>query len=289
MFDNTVSFGPWKENRIVYHRFEQQNPVEIDNLALVLQPHQQVGLEWMIQREVDPPGGFPTRGGILADSMGLGKTIMLLALVAVDKFDRTSLKMEQSYVNIQHKQHDADLNTFTGLKKKMYGRRASNRISLLYQSGLKKIKGTLVICPKAVLSHWISETQHYEDIIGWQSRKRDSELLRGCDICITSYTNVRVQLERLRTWLTEKTGNEISSKPNKKKKAVNSNQMILEGEQRWPLFTVSWRRIVLDEAHIIKNDKTGVCRSAFALQTQRRWAMTGTPIMNNINDLASLF
>lgn len=40
----------------------------------------------MIKREIDPPGSFPMRGGILADAMGLGKTIVVLALLAIDKF-----------------------------------------------------------------------------------------------------------------------------------------------------------------------------------------------------------
>ena len=37
-------------------------------------PHQVVGIQWMIERELD-------RGGILADEMGLGKTIQMLGLI----------------------------------------------------------------------------------------------------------------------------------------------------------------------------------------------------------------
>eukprot|EP00964_Phaeocystis_antarctica_P119694 scaffold83419_cov60-Phaeocystis_antarctica.AAC.1 len=39
-----------------------------------------------------------------------------------------------------------------------------------------------------------------------------------------------------------------------------------------PPFAVSWRRVVLDEAHYIKGKATLAARAVFALQAERRWA-----------------
>ncbi|KAI9748484.1 MAG: hypothetical protein M1835_001781, partial [Candelina submexicana] len=54
------------------------------------------------------------------------------------------------------------------------------------------------------------------------------------------------------------------------------------------LFSINWRRIVLDEGHTIRNPKTRSSAAASALLARSRWALTGTPIVNNLKDLYSL-
>lgn len=49
------------------------------------------------------------------------------------------------------------------------------------------------------------------------------------------------------------------------------------------------RRVVLDEAHYIRNHSSESARACRLLNAERRWAVTGTPIQNGVNDLLSLF
>jgi SNF2 family DNA or RNA helicase len=44
------------------------------------------------------------------------------------------------------------------------------------------------------------------------------------------------------------------------------------------LFKVKWHRIVLDEAHFIKNKATRSARAVSALMGKYRWCLSGTPI-----------
>eukprot|EP00842_Homolaphlyctis_polyrhiza_P006438 jgi/Hompol1/6796/HPOL_001200-RA len=55
-----------------------------------------------------------------------------------------------------------------------------------------------------------------------------------------------------------------------------------------PLFKINFHRVILDEAHIIKNKNTRSAIAACKLQSSIRWCLTGTPIQNNIDELFSL-
>jgi SNF2 family DNA or RNA helicase len=50
-----------------------------------------------------------------------------------------------------------------------------------------------------------------------------------------------------------------------------------------------WERVILDEAHILRNHKSKVFKGCSELKANIRWALTGTPIQNTINDLVSIF
>ena len=54
------------------------------------------------------------------------------------------------------------------------------------------------------------------------------------------------------------------------------------------LFTRNWDRVVLDEAHKIRNGDGDIARYARRLSAPIRWVVTGTPLVNSLKDIVSL-
>ncbi|KAL3665938.1 hypothetical protein V7S43_009358 [Phytophthora oleae] len=61
-----------------------------------------------------------------------------------------------------------------------------------------------------------------------------------------------------------------------------------EFEKNGLLTTTDWNRVILDEAHSIKNRSTGYFKTCSAVKATHRWCLTGTPIQNTLDDMFSL-
>lgn len=133
-------------------------------------------------------------------------------------------------------------------------------------SGFKLVEGrnpqsTLVVCPLSVMTIWISQLEEHTlqgslkvYLYHGADRTKKANILSSYDIVLTTY-----------------------------------NILAAEGnDARSPLQKVTWLRVILDEAHIIKNPNAGMSKAAFSLKAERRWAVTGTPIQNGAKDLCSL-
>jgi DNA repair protein RAD16 len=54
------------------------------------------------------------------------------------------------------------------------------------------------------------------------------------------------------------------------------------------LHAIPWKRVVLDEAHSIKDRSCSTARAVFALKCEKKWCLSGTPLQNRVGELYSL-
>ncbi|KAB2050412.1 hypothetical protein ES319_A13G244000v1 [Gossypium barbadense] len=204
------------------------------------------------------------RGGILADAMGLGKTIMTISLLATHS-ERGGLSDSQSSDQPSDQGGEA-IDVFS---------QSPNSVKTVTKfPGFDKLSkqrnklangGNLIICPMTLLGQWKAEIETHVQpgslslyVHYGQSRPKDAKLLAQNDVVITTYGVLASEFS-----------------------AENS-------EDNGGLYSVRWFRIVLDEAHTIKSSKSQISMAAAALVADRRWCLTGTPIQNKLEDLYSL-
>lgn len=69
------------------------------------------------------------------------------------------------------------------------------------------------------------------------------------------------------------------------------NQVSARGGDRGShggLFSLNFFRVILDEAHFIKNRQSKTAKACYEINAQHRWVLTGTPVVNRLEDLFSL-
>lgn len=176
----------------------------------VLLPHQHEGVQFILDRE------RLYKGGIIADDMGMGKTLQMIAACVAPT--------PVGYVTTP----------------------------------------TLIVCPRTLAIHWQREilrhtTLKANQIIIFQGVKRLEWKFVPEDVrfVITNYSTLHADLS-------------------------------LETRSISLLRDLSWRRVVLDEAHTIRNPESGTFHSVCKLRCEYRWALTGTPFHNSESDLAAI-
>lgn len=258
--------------------------------------HQKVGLGWLVRRENSeelPPfweekdGEYvnvltnfvtqkrpePLRGGIFADDMGLGKTLTLLSLIALDKFGSPIVSNTVNDGQFGGGENFEAIPQVPGSRKRGRVRKkrtsrsvkeceAKEMCSLTSNTAHLKHKMTLVICPPSVFSSWITQLGDHTvpgklKVYMYYGRERTRSLqeLSKYDIVLTTYSTL-------------------------------ASEQASQDES--PVRSTEWWRIILDEAHLIKNANAQQSLAVANLKVERRWVVTGTPIQNGSYDLFSL-
>ncbi|KAL4961449.1 proteasome stabiliser-domain-containing protein [Aspergillus stella-maris] len=188
------------------------------------------------------------RGGILAEEMGLGKTVEMISLMCLN---RRILRPEE---------------TFAGVKSE----------------GLRPTGATLIITPPVILEQWKEEIElhaprlqvfHYTGIQRHQTLSDEElvELMADNDVVLTTY-NVLAR--------------EIHYASNAPKRNLRHEKRF--EPRKSPLVKISWWRVCLDEAQMIESGVSNAAKVARLIPRHMAWAVTGTPLKKDITDLLGL-
>ncbi|OBT87146.1 hypothetical protein VE02_02239 [Pseudogymnoascus sp. 03VT05] len=195
-------------------------------------------------------------GGILADEMGLGKTIEMMSLIHSHKSD-VAMKLQDGEPTITSVNHLPRLQTFSSVERAPCT--------------------TLVVAPMSLLAQWQSEAENAskegtlksivyygnEKAVNLQSLCCAANAASAPNVIITSYGVVLSEF------------NQVAAR--------NGDRGTHGG-----LFSLNFFRVILDEAHHIKNRQSKTARACYEIDAEHRWVLTGTPIVNRLEDLFSL-
>ena len=203
---------------------------------------------------------FPTQeqhclGGILADEMGLGKTIEMLSL----------MHTHRSEVSIQ------------ATAKPMSSIASLPRLPKSSSAVVSAPCTTLVVAPMSLLAQWESEavkaskpgslrTMVYygtDKVANLQTLCCEANASSAPNLIITSYGIILSEF------------NQVAGRAG-------------DRGSHGGLFSVDFFRVILDEAHFIKNRQSKTAKACYEISAQHRWVLTGTPIVNRLEDLFSL-
>ena len=135
---------------------------------------------------------------------------------------------------------------------------------------------TLIIAPLSVMSNWSGQIAHHVhdkfalNVYTYHGAGRvqmKAQDFAQYDVVITTY-------QTLATDYMPK-GKAGGSKPERKLRSTG-------------LYSMEWRRIILDEGHTIRNPSSKGAAAVTAVMAKSRWVLTGTPIVNSLKDLYSL-
>jgi SNF2 family DNA or RNA helicase len=115
---------------------------------------------------------------------------------------------------------------------------------------------TLIIVPKSIITQWSEEIKRFAPNLTINIFDGPERRIREADVTLAPYTLLTTKGEK--------------------------------ADVKTPLHMVQWDRVILDEAHEIRNKKSKLFKSVCRLQTQIKWIVTGTPVFNSMEDFVSL-
>ena len=130
-------------------------------------------------------------------------------------------------------------------------------------------KGTLVVAPLALIKQWEGEIKN---------RVSENHMLR---VCVHHGPQRTKRFEDLKKYDVVITTYQILV-------SEHGSSSLREDGPKVGCFGIHWYRVILDEAHTIKNRNAKATQACYALRSEYRWCLTGTPMQNNLDELQSL-
>ena len=208
-----------------------------------------------------------TKGGILSDEMGLGKTISMLSLILTVPYDSDYVEPKRSLFGVADdiEKNDDDDDDIKIINPPL-------QRDVPYAA-----KTTLIVVPMSLLNQWNSEFEKinkcstfYSEFYYGGNVSSIKTLLTNTKnppvVVLTTYGIVQNEWSRLM-----------------KAKEANADTTPSSG-----LFSIKFHRIVLDEGHTIRNRSTATFKAVMSLNGTCKWILTGTPVINRLDDLFSL-
>lgn len=130
-------------------------------------------------------------------------------------------------------------------------------------------KGTLVVAPLALIKQWEGEIKN---------RVTESHMLR---VCVHHGPQRTKRFEDLKKYDVVITTYQILV-------SEHGSSSQREDGPKVGCFGIHWYRVILDEAHTIKNRNAKATQACYTLRSEYRWCLTGTPMQNNLDELQSL-
>ena len=256
LIDQSSSFNPREIGKVV----EEFGVNELDlanmpmaegpaALATELLPYQRQGLAWMISKESP---SIPEPGSDAVEQLWKRKGHQFMN-IATNYTTNTAPPLASGGI----------LADDMGLGKTI------QVISLILANSQPKTPessgSTLIVSPVGVMSNWKTQIHDHTQgknapkvLIYHGTGKKEAANLNQYDVVVTSYGALAMEYNP-------------SAKTIPKK----------------GIFSINWRRVVLDEGHTVRNPRSKGALAACHLRSDSRWALTGTPIINSLKDLYS--
>ncbi|KAK5047543.1 hypothetical protein LTR84_006640 [Exophiala bonariae] len=142
---------------------------------------------------------------------------------------------------------------------------------------------TLIVAPVALMHQWereinkfVKRSSHMNIYVYHGASKRASwAAMKSYDVVLTTYGTLAAELKRQLAW-------------EEKLKLVPDAQP--SASQQCPILSdrSHFHRIILDEAQNIKNRSAKAALAACRIRADYRWALSGTPMQNNVEEMYSL-
>lgn len=133
-------------------------------------------------------------------------------------------------------------------------------VVLSYVENTEKAKPTMVVCPSSLALNWYNEIQKFAPslkaiVIHGSVEERETQIkeINQYHVVITSYDLLKRDIDLYRE------------------------------------LNYQFKYVIADEAQYIKNNNTQNARAIKAIQSDTRYALTGTPIENSLSELWSIF